>query len=98
MIQETSDNTSLTDIKETVPGEVASPILSEHVEGLGGTPDDKLTLSDHRENIDTSAAKVDALDDKREQIIGEPLETETLVDYKENITDTRDTELEDTRL
>ena len=98
MIQGTSDNTSLTDIKETVPGEVASPTLSEHVEGLGGTPNDKLTLSDHRENIDTSAAKVDALGDKREQIIGEPLETETLVDYKENITDTRDTELEDTRL
>ena len=98
MIQGTSDNTSLTDIKETVPGEVASPTLSEHVEGLGGTPDDKLTLSDHRENIDTSAAKVDALGDKREQIIGEPLETETLVDYKENITDTRDIELEDTRL
>ena len=169
IIDDKAENLILSDKREDLfveGGEIKAPDLEDYVEGLGGTPDDKLNLEDHREDIidlrtteleskkeiledlredpelgkttesmetdhgasiiselpdkeqlerlvdereivalsdhketiDTSATKVDALEDTREEIIGEPLEYEALVDYKETITDSRDTDLENTRL
>ena len=169
IIDDKAENIILSDKREDLfveGGEIKAPDLEDYVEGLGGTPDDKLNLEDHREDIidlrtteleskkeiledlredpelgkttesmetdhgasiiselpdkeqrerlvdereiialsdhketiDTSATKVDALEDTREEIIGEPLEYEALVDYKETITDSRDTDLENTRL
>ena len=169
IIDDKAENLILSDKREDLfveGGEIKAPDLEDYVEGLGGTPDDKLNLEDHREDIidlrtteleskkeiledlredpelgkttesmetdhgassiselpdkeqrerlvdereivalsnhketiDTSATKVDALEDTREEIIGEPLEYEALVDYKETITDSRDIDLENTRL